>query len=343
MAAIRKKGELQWHVQIRRKSVKETRTFTHRADAEAWARKIESEIDRGVYVSMAEAESTSFGEVCDRYGREIVPKLKGATVDISRIKGLKLRIGNLLIAAITSATLAKYRDDRLKEVKSQTVIHELNMINRILKTCTVDWGIALPHGVPVVRKPSKPNGRSRRVDASEIDCICKESESVELPAIVMLAVETAMRRGELTKLRWNNVDLTVPVLYLYRTKNNDDRSVPLSTKAVATIKALPRQINGKLFSLKADSITQAFDRAVVRCRNILVDELKSKGKADEEIEVDKRFVNLHFHDLRHEATSRIAEKVANLIELAAITGHKDLQSLKRYYHPKAGDLAKKLG
>lgn len=306
---------------------------------EAWARKIESETDRGVYISMAEAESTLFCEVCDRYERKVVPNLKGITQDISRIKGLKSRIGNVLIGAINSATLAKYRDDRLKLVESQTVIHKLNMINRILKICTVDWGIALLHGVPVVRKPAKPNGRNKRVEAAEIDFICKETESIELQAIIMLAVETAMRRCELTKLNWSNVDLTVPVLQLYKTKNNDDRSVPLSKKAVATIKALPHRINGKLFSLKADSITQDFDRAVMRCRSTLVEELKSKGKTNDEIEADKRYVDLHFHDLRHEATIRIVDKVDNLIELAVITGHKDFQSLKRYYHAKASDLS----
>jgi integrase len=53
--------------------------------------------------------------------------------------------------------------------------------------------------------------------------------------------------------------------------------------------------------------------------------------------------DLHFHDLRHEATSRIAERLDNILELSAVTGHKSVQLLKRYYHPRATDLARKLG
>ena len=339
MATIRKKGELQWHVQVRRKHVNETKTFTTKMDADSWAREVENQIDRGVYISRVEAESISLGEACDRYEREVLPRLKGKASDTSRLKTIKFNLGNLPLAAISSTILAKFRDERLKVVGKQSVIHELGLITRILKCCTLDWGIGLPSGVPAVRKPNAPEGRSRRVEQSEIDAIMAVSDSVELPEIMQLVLETTMRRGEIYKIKWEHVDFKKPIIRLENTKNDLSREVPLSSRAVAVLKALPRRIDGRVFSLRPDSITQAFDRALLRARAKYESDCELKN-----IKPEKNFlVGIHFHDLRHEATSRIALKVSNLIELASITGHQDLQMLKRYYHPKAEDLAKKLG
>lgn len=339
MATIRKKGDYQWHVQIRRKHVTATKTFVVKSDAEAWAREIESEIDRGVYVSRAEAEATKMADVCDRYERECLPKLKGKNADKSRLKTIKEKLGKLPVGAVSSTALAKFRDERLEILSSQSVIHELGLITRILKACVLDWGIALPGGVPQVRKPSAPPGRSRRVSQEEIDAIAQASKSQQLESIVKFAVETALRRGEIASLTWDAVDLKKPTLMLDETKNGDSREVPLSKAAIQVLKLLPRRIDGSVYGMQPDSITQAFERAVIRARSVYESECKKQG-----IQPSKSFLlDLNFHDLRHEATSRIALKVSNLVELASITGHKDLQMLKRYYHPRAEDLAKKLG
>ena len=130
-----------------------------------------------------------------------------------------------------------------------------------------------------------------------------------------------MRQGELLALRWERVDLEARTAYLEDTKNGEARTVPLSSRAVAVLEALPRSANGRVFPITAQAVKLSWGRA---CKRAGI-----KG--------------LHFHDLRHEATSRLAEKLPNLIELAAVTGHKDLRMLKRYYHPRAADLARKLG
>jgi integrase len=130
-----------------------------------------------------------------------------------------------------------------------------------------------------------------------------------------------MRRGELLSLTWDNVDLKKQIAFLPETKNGETRTVPLSSRAVAVLEALPRSIGGKVFPTTPAALKKAFERA---CAGAGI-------------------TNLHFHDLRHEATSRMSEKLPNLIELAAVTGHKDLRMLKRYYHPRAEDLARKLG
>lgn len=344
MATIRKKGDYQWHVQIRRKKrglgeVKATQTFATKAQAEEWAREIESEIDRGVYVSRVEAESTMLSEACDRYQREILPNLKGKAADASRLKTIKLELGKLPLTAINSTVLAKFRDARLGIVSNQSVIHELGLVTRVLKACVLDWGIALPGGIPQVRKPTKPNGRDRRVEQGEIDEIIKVSESQELGTIIGIAIETAMRRSEIASLERDAVEINRSIIRLTKTKNGDDRKVPLSSRAKELLISSPARIDGKVFGLQPDSISQAFDRAVIRARKVY----EEKCKEDGILPSKNWLIDIHFHDLRHEATSRIAEKVSNIIELASITGHKDLQMLKRYYHPKAEDLAKKLG
>ena len=148
-----------------------------------------------------------------------------------------------------------------------------------------------------------------------------------------------MRRGELLALEWRHIDLESRVARLEDTKNGERRNVPLSTRAVAILRDLPRSLNGKVFPITDESLKKGFVRAVMRARNAYEMECKERG-----IEADPVFLtDLHFHDLRHEATSRIAERLSNILELSAVTGHKDLRMLKRYYHPRAEDLAKKLG
>ncbi|BBF65303.1 site-specific integrase [Acidithiobacillus sp. 'AMD consortium'] len=104
-------------------------------------------------------------------------------------------------------------------------------------------------------------------------------------------------------------------------KTGDPRRVPLSSRALAVLDALPRRMDGEVWGVRADSITQAFARA---CHRAGIEDLR-------------------FHDLRHEATSRFFEKGLNPMQVAAITGHKTLQMLKRYTHLRAEDLAKILG
>lgn len=326
MPTIRKKGDRQWHVQIRKSGYPvQTKTFTTRSDAEKWATIIESEMERGVFVSRTEAEATLLSEVIGRYRREVLPSKRGAASDESRLKTLDAHFGVYKLASITPTAVAKFRDERLKAIGPQSVIHEINLLNRVLKAATLDWGIALPGGLPTaqVRKPTKPRGRDRRVSQDELNAILKHSESAELAIIICLAVETAMRRGELATLTWSNIDLKKCIAHLPKTKTDTPRSVPLSKAAVAALKQLPRNIGeGKVFRLQAESVSQAFERACEPHRANLI--------------------NIRFHDLRHEATSRLFEKGLNVMEVATITGHKTLDMLKRYTHLKAEDLAKKL-
>lgn len=326
MPTIRKRGPKQWQAQIRKRGYP-TQTSTHESEeaAIAWATVIESEMIRGVFVSRSEAEATPVSEILKRYLKEVVPTKRGQMQDKSRIKLLIEEFGEYRLASLTSTQVAKFRDKRLKVVGPQTVIHEINMLNRVLKAATMDWGIALPGGLPtaLVRKPTKPRGRDRRVSQDELQKILDATDSDELAAVVNLAVETGMRRGEIAALDWQHVDFKNKYAYLPETKTDTPRKVPLSSRAIKALKTLPQKKQGRVFKLQAESMSQAFERACEPHRANISD--------------------IRFHDLRHEATSRLFERGFTMMEVATVTGHKTLEMLKRYTHLRAEDLAKKLG
>lgn len=194
----------------------------------------------------------------------------------------------------------------------------------ILTLCQKEWDIYLPRGNPVssIKIPSPDKARTRRLEDNEEDILIEEAKKYGGPIadIIKIAINTAMRRSEITSLNWKNINLKDRTATLLDTKNGDDRTIPLNSTVIAILKNLPRHINDHVFSVKPNSISQAFDRICNRTG----------------------IKNLRFHDLRHEATSRFFELGLNIMEVSSITGHKDLAMLKRYTHLKAKDLAKKL-
>jgi len=323
VATIDKRGDLQWRAQIRRKGYPvQRKTFNSRAEAEAWAAVVESEMARGVFVSRSESESTTLKDALDRYKQEILPTKKSQYSILSQIRLISDRLGQYSLAAITPSLLAKYRDERGKEVGPQTVKHDLSLLSRLFNVAIKEWGIALPMGNPLrqVRMPKLPSGRDRRVSSEELERIATAAGSKEFGNLLRFAVETGMRRGEIVSMKWEQVDLKKRTIRIPETKNDTPRTVPLSREAVRILSDLPRRIDGSVWSFSPNWLSHLFANSC-----------KKAGIAD-----------LHFHDLRHEATSRFFEKGLNPMEVSAITGHKTLQMLKRYTHLKAEDLAKLL-
>lgn len=162
--------------------------------------------------------------------------------------------------------------------------------------------------------------RDRRISDKEIDQIEAASESLLLPKIVRFIVQglTAMRRGEISKMRREHIKGTT--LAIPETKTDKARVIPLSDTALAILESLPLRLDGWVWGIQPDSITQAFARAVKRAG----------------------FEDITIHDTRHEATSRLFEMGLEIQEVAAITGHDVWESLKRYTHPKPENIRKKL-
>ncbi|MEE4460543.1 site-specific integrase, partial [Azotobacter chroococcum] len=260
------------------------------------------------------------------------------------------------MAAVRSSDVARLRDEWLKTLQPASVLRRLALLSHLFTIARKEWGMeSLINPVELIRKPQVNNARTRRVTAlqgagseagsaerlqgDELERVIAASGSDVLPAIIRLAVETAMRRGELVSLQWENIDLQRRVAHLPSTKNGESRDVPLSSRAVAVLQQLRGDgaVSGRVFQVREDAVTRAFDRALKRARNSYLQECQKAKR-----EPDTRYLlDLRFHDLRHEATSRLAE-IFPLHELTKITGHKDTRMLMRYYHPKAEDLAKKL-
>jgi len=235
MATITKRGNFQWQAKVRKKDQPVvSKTFDTKAQAEKWARLIESEMDMGVFVSRTEAESTTLHEALDRYLREITPHKKGAKPETDRIRAWQRHpLAKRFMAAIRSVDLANYRDDRLAEGKSgSTVRNEINIISHLFNIARKEWGMeSLSNPVENIRRPSVPKGRERRlVDDEEKELI--ENSSTPLKEIIIIALETGMRRGEILNMDWGNIDSNKRLLVLLDTKNGDTRVVPLSTKII---------------------------------------------------------------------------------------------------------------
>jgi integrase len=384
MAQVKQRSNGRWSVRIRRTGWPvQTRTFRTRADADAWARAVEREMDTNSFIPRDDAERTSFASAAQRYIAEVLPRLRGKVQTEYLIKRLVGVFGTYSLASITSALLASYRDERLKAVSPQSVVHELGMISRIYKVAAMDWGMALPRGNPValVRKPPLRNERERRLVDNEEELLSAALRTCKHPyphTAFVLAVETAARQSELIALTWEDINLHARVARIRGknggvTKNGDTfRDVPLSTRAVNTLKALPLPRSGSVLRMSQNSLKLAWQRAVCRARqNHLHEMLRQRltaaglSAAEQEREIralvfrkrtpsprtnqllkdletsDKTLAELKFHDLRHEATSRLAERL-EMHELMKVTGHKTSRTLVRYYHPRAADLAKKL-
>lgn len=338
MATISKRTD-GWLCQVRRKGFPhQSKQFKSRADAVAWGRAIEADMDRGIAVSR-EAEETTVADLLDRYMRDVSPAKRSHASDKGRSRTLRAHLGPYKLAVLTSPLLAAYRDNRLRLVSPATVVHELNMLNRVLTLATREWGIVLHGGVPKVIKPRLPAGRDRRVQPAEVQAIIDATESDVLGDVVRFAIATGMRRGEILALRWECVDLRRRTVYVPLTKTDTPRTVPLSTAAVAVLQARRDARCAVPFAMTDSAVSRAFCRAVRRARAMYESTCRLLDRP-----VDPRWlVGVRLHDLRHEATSSFFERGLNVVEVASITGHKTLAMLQRYTHLRAEDLAKKLG
>ena len=325
MATIRKRSG-KYHAQIRKTGYQTlTKTFSSLTTAKRWVSLTEADMERHLHVVIP--DNTLLGELLDRYEDEVSPLHKSHQVEKYRLKTLKRRLGDISITRLSPALLCKYRDTRLGTVSPASLKRELVILSSVINTAIKEWGINLQSNpVSMVSLPKIARGRDRRLEAGEeaklLAC------SGELKRIIIVALETGMRRGEILNIKRSHIDLAHQTLLIPITKTDTPRTIPLSSRAIG---ALREQLRGSdnvisieettLFSYTARGLSGAFLRL---CRK-------------------HGLGNLHFHDLRHEATSRFFEKGLNPVEVATITGHKDTRMLMRYTHLRAEDLVRRLG
>jgi integrase len=326
MATIRKRGE-KWHVQVRRKGcTAQTKSFNLRMDAVRWARQTEAEADRNGLTDRRALERVTVSELLTRFRDTVVPSRRGRAVETIVINAfLRTKLAQTRMSDLTPESFASYRDERLKTVKPGTINRELGLIQHIFEVARTDWNIPVPNPIKAMRKPKADRPRERRVSHDEWKLVLAASGRSRNPLfkpLACFAVETGMRRGELLNARWRDINWKDSTLHIPLTKNGEPRTIPLSMQAKAVLAGLAIDWwdDARIFPLTAESVKLGWKRLTKRA-----------GVLD-----------LHFHDLRHEAVSRFFERGLSVPEVALISGHKDPRMLFRYTHLRAEDVAKKL-
>lgn len=308
--------------------VRDSCTFPTKAQAEAWAIAREAEILAGSGGLQHDTDYTLV-DAMRRYAEHVSISKKGARWEQVRLRSFERNMSFCFnrIADIKADSIARWRDKRLKTVSGSTVRRELTLLSSVFNIAQKEWRWTTENPVHEIIRPKPSRSRSRRVSSEEITLILErlnhaeakpETLQQELAIVFLIALETAMRQGEILSLDWADVFLEDRFVHLCDTKNGSARDVPLSTRAVELF-GLMQPGHGPVFRLQSGSADTLFRRAV-----------KSQG-----------IENLTFHDSRHEATTRLAKKL-DILQLARTIGHKDLRSLMIYYNPTASELAESL-
>ena len=324
MATFRKRGG-KWRAIVRHKDIgTQARSFHTKQTAIKWFISVEEQLEAASFGALRPTHIT-LGELVKRYSNEVTPAKRAATTELRRLQRLiRDSLSSLRVSQLTSQAIAAFRDRRLLDGR-RTCHYDLILIRHCLKIAINEWGLMLSSNpVNRVKMPPSPPARNRRLESGEFERLkeaAKQTKNPHIWPIIVFAIETGMRRGEILGLRWEHVDLDRRIAYLPLTKNGSSREVPLSTKA-AQVLARQRQHSDTTspFPVTPNGFRLAWDR--LRSRAGLVD--------------------LRFHDLRHEAISRFFELGLNIPEVAVISGHKDPRMLFRYTHLRAEEIVHKL-
>lgn len=332
MGTVSKRGD-RLRAEVCVNGIRDSKTFgsKERMKARAWIARRESEMRDGKGIS---DRVMTLRDVMIRYRDEVSPQKRGAT------RWEKLRFGVWLeqdwtavkLKHCTTEYLGRWRDDRLKEeyrgkqISPSTVLREMSLLSNVFTVATVEWKLFTNNPMKGVRRPAESHHRERLLSDDEIAALCEAMEYSDdcdfsqvrqrVAAAMLLAIETCMRAGELCSLRPETVHLDKRYARLEMTKNGEPRNVPLSSRAIAILERVGCNLN-----ITPSQIDSNFR--------------KYRDKLGIE--------NLHFHDTRHTAITRIANsRKLDVLELAKMTGHKDLHQLRAYFNETAENIAKRL-
>ena len=323
MATFRKRNA-KWQAIVRHKSIGTlAKTFPSKLLAQRWSGEQELRLANGSFGKLL-PDAVNLKELLIKYRDTVTPQKRGQAQEHRRINRLLSDpISTTEISQLSSQLLANFRDRRLKDgVRASQ--YDLVIIRHCIKVAIGEWGLLLENNpAERIKLPPSPKPRERRLKQFEFDRLkaaSKRTTNQNVWPVVVFAIETGMRRGEILSLKWESICFDNQIASLAHTKNGSSRNVPLSSKALCVLSeqrergtALPFPINDNAFRL-------AWDR--LRARAGITD--------------------LRFHDLRHEAISRFFEQDLSIAEVAAISGHKDPRMLFRYTHLDAIQIAKKL-
>lgn len=307
-------------VKVMRKGVRYSATFTSKAKAEAWA---------ATYTG-APRNVTTLSDALRAYSEKVSPTKRGRRWERVRIAKFlrELSFASKPIERVTADDLSNWRDERLEQVSSSSVMRELTVLSAVFQWARLERGWVDTNPCRSIRWPKGNPPRKRRVSSADTKAILDalswkrrqvQSMNDQVAVAFLLAIETGMRAGELMSLAPEQVHLSKRYVHLDKTKNGDARDVPLSKEAVRLFKLLV-PYGGRMFQVRSASLDVLFRKARDRAK----------------------LHDLHFHDTRREAATRLSKKLQPM-ELAAMTGHRDLKTLlKVYYAPSPSEAARKL-
>ena len=333
---LRSNGQKVYQAKIRLRGFPpQSAVFERLTDARKWVQETESAIRQGRYFSTAEAKRHTFAELVERYHRDVMPEKKNnsrfASNQEMQLNWWKEQIGHLLLSDITPALIVEKLDKLAsepigKENKTRspsTVVRYLAALSHALSTAVNEWGWIDDNPMRKVRRPREPRGRVRFLSDTERAAVleaCQQSRSLKLYPMVVLALATGMRLGEIQRLRWADIDFPRGRIILHETKNGERRAVPLVGHALTTM-----QDYGKVRGLDNSLV---FPSDSPRKKNTPFDPQQYWRTALKQAAIE----DFRFHDLRHSAASYLAMNGASLAEIAEVLGHKTLQMVKLYAH-----------
>jgi len=324
MASIRKVKN-KWEARVRVKGHSTyCKSFTQKSDALAWSKSVEVGLETGITPLTKVHKTFSFRDAVEKYLQEVSPSKKGHQSECYRLKKLLASsLAKRCLTDIKTADVRLFREKRLLEVSTGSVRKELYLISSLFETAKREWGLdALSNPVRNLMIPKDSPPRTQRLSADERQRLLsslKQQSNKTLEQVVMIALETAMRRSELCNLKWTNIDLDNHLLRVEDTKNGESRHIPLTPTAAYVFRNISKE--GELvFQTTSNAIRLSWERF-----------RKRHG-----------FEYVRFHDLRHEAISRLFELGLSVPEVAAVSGHRTVSQLFRYAHSDLQRLRDKL-
>lgn len=331
MASIRNRtnndGSISYRVDVRLKGFPAQRaTFKRLTDAKKWAQQTESSIREGRYFKTTEARRHTLAEAIERYKESVLPSKRDQKKQSAQLDWWKQELGAYTLADVTPAVLGEARDKLAKgdnpdkERSPATVVRYLAALSHLFTIAVQEWGWLEDNPMRKVRKPKEPRGRVRALSDDERKVLleaCRKSSNKYIYSVVVLALSTGMRQGEIMNLRWQDIDVENGRITLHETKNNERRSIPLTSRSLELLTNY-----SKVRRLDTDLLFPGKNPkkpVLIRAPWLVVTK-------------EAKITDFRFHDLRHSAASYLAMNGATLIEISAILGHKTLQMVKRYSH-----------
>lgn len=339
---VQGKNGVKYRVLVRLKGCPaQSATFARKTDAKKWAQDVESAIRDGRHFKTVEAKRHTVADMIDKYVSEVVPSKKDTENTTRHLYYWKEQIGAKLLADVTTALIVSIRDRLLKEpytttrqtaagmvaterLRSKATVNRyLAAFSHCLSIASSQWGWLESSPAQGIKKQAEPQGRVRFLSESERERLldtCQASQNPLLYTVVVLALSTGMRQGEIMNLTWDDVDFEAQRIILHDTKNGQRRAVYLAGKALGLLQDLMGKNlrNGSNLVFPGQA---ALNRGPASIRTAWLTALKKAEVPD-----------FHFHDLRHSAASYLAMNGAPLLDIAAILGHKTLSMVQRYSH-----------